>query len=71
MSRVPSTMWGPENPMNICIVGGGAAGYFVADELLNTDIPANITMVEKNLVNGEALYTVACRHCTILQNETL
>ena len=52
MSRIPSKMWGPENPMNICVVGGGAAGYFVTNELLEADIPANVTMVEKNLING-------------------
>ena len=52
LSRVPSTVWGSENPMNVCIVGGGAAGYFATDALLSSGLPVKVTMVEKNLING-------------------
>ena len=52
LSRLSSTVWGPENPMNVCIIGGGAAGYFATDALLNSALPVNVTMVEKNAING-------------------
>ncbi len=32
-------VWGPNLPMNICIIGGGAAGYFLTDALLNSPVP--------------------------------
>lgn len=44
-------IWHNNNPMPICILGGGASGFFQAQALLKSGLPCHITIVEKNPIN--------------------
>ena len=46
-----STAWNDENPMPVCILGGGAAGFYLAMALLESKLPIRITIIEQNEVN--------------------
>lgn len=43
--------WNKLNPMPVCIIGGGAAGFFQADKLFESGLPVRITIIEKNPIN--------------------
>lgn len=43
--------WSETNPMPVCILGGGAAGFYQAQSLLDSGLPLRLTMIEKNIVN--------------------
>lgn len=47
----PPSSWNHANPLRVCILGGGAAGFYQAQELLATQIPLNIVIIEKNVGN--------------------
>lgn len=45
LSRRPSKVWGEHLPMNVCIIGAGAAGYFLTDALLQSSVPACVVFL--------------------------
>lgn len=45
---VPPKVWTAKNPMTVCILGGGAAGFFQAKTLLDSGLPVKIVIIEKN-----------------------
>lgn len=45
---VPPKVWTAKNPMTVCILGGGAAGFFQAQTLLDSRLPVKIVIIEKN-----------------------
>jgi len=47
----PSRAWSLENPLVVCILGGGAAGFFQAQELLATSLPVRVVIIERQHVN--------------------
>lgn len=47
----PSHIWTKKNPMTICILGGGAAAFYQAQSLLDTDMPIRIIIIEQSNVN--------------------
>jgi glutamate synthase domain-containing protein 2/glutamate synthase domain-containing protein 1/glutamate synthase domain-containing protein 3/ferredoxin len=44
-------IWNKTNPMTICILGGGAAGFYQAQSLLDSELPIQLIIIEKNIVN--------------------
>ncbi len=48
---VQPKVWTAKNPMTVCILGGGAAGFFQARTLLDSGLPVNIVIIEKNARN--------------------
>ncbi len=61
---VKPTRWTQEAPMPMVIVGGGAAGFFLARHLLDSQLPITITIIDRNYVNkcGLVGYGVAPDH---------
>jgi glutamate synthase domain-containing protein 2/glutamate synthase domain-containing protein 1/glutamate synthase domain-containing protein 3/ferredoxin len=47
----PSRAWSKENPLVVCVLGGGAAGFYQAQELLNTSLPVRVVIIERQHVN--------------------
>lgn len=47
----PPSSWNNANPLRVCILGGGAAGFYLALQLLDTNIPLIIFIIEKNVGN--------------------
>lgn len=50
-----SQHWNKQNLMHICILGGGAAGFYQAKTLLDTGLPFKIVMIDQNPVNRVGL----------------
>ena len=61
---VKPTRWTTETPMPMVIVGGGAAGFYLARHLLDSQLPITITVIDRNYVNkcGLVGYGVAPDH---------
>lgn len=51
MSRKRLTHWTAENPMPVCVMGGGAAGFYCVEALLKLNLPLKITVVEARHAN--------------------
>lgn len=47
----PPMVWSHENPMEVCILGAGAAGLYQVQALLDSKLPVKIVIIEKNAVN--------------------
>ena len=47
----PSMVWNKKNPLPICILGGGAGGFYQAQSLLKSGLPIEIIIIEKNARN--------------------
>lgn len=48
---IPATVFTQKNPLRIGILGGGAAGFYQAKQLLESGIPVHIDIIERNLTN--------------------
>jgi ferredoxin len=61
---VKPTRWSQTAPLPVAIIGGGAAGFYLAQHLLESDIPLYITIIDRNYVNrcGLVGYGVAPDH---------
>ena len=44
---VKPRVWNEQNPITICILGGGAAGFYQARALLDSGLPVKIIIIEK------------------------
>ncbi len=44
-------IWGTANPMTVCILGGGAAGFSQAESLLQSGLPVHVIIIERNAGN--------------------
>ncbi len=44
---VEPMIWSEHNPMTVCILGGGAAGFYLAQSLLDSDLPIKIIIIEQ------------------------
>lgn len=51
----PPLLWNSKNPMPVCILGGGASGFYQAQLLLKSNVPVHITIIEKNPINRVGL----------------
>lgn len=55
LSLIKPHKWSEANPLPIAIIGGGAAGFMICQEILESNIPVRVTIIEKNVVNKVGL----------------
>lgn len=51
LKLVKPSIWSEHNPLTVCVLGGGAAGFYQAEALIDSKLPVKLTILESKHVN--------------------